>query len=363
VNRRFSLLLCAGACLARAAVAQAPVAPAPALRFSGDFRVRYEHTTRGNGAAPLGREVVRFRLGLTYPLRPDVTVRARLATGSQEDPNSTDITVGDFVDDLVLSVDMASVELNRPRWGIFGGKFSNPVLSTELVWDGDVNPQGIGGRVTLGTPGRLTGTVTPFFFVIDQPTTGAQASYMGGGQFAVSTATGARWRFTAAAGFYDYRIASLAAADGPGDTRGNRLAPGNTRYLSDFDLLDALVTLDYTGFGARFPLRLIGDYVHNSGANDLNTGWAADVYVGRVTRPGETRWRYGYAVAETDAILAAFAHDNTTLGTNSETHTLSVDGVPIPGMLLTATLYAYRPHEAPSPQYQARLRLNAMVTF
>ena len=46
-------------------------------RFSGDFRVRYEHTTAGNGALSLGREVVRFRLGVTYPLRDDLIVRAR----------------------------------------------------------------------------------------------------------------------------------------------------------------------------------------------------------------------------------------------------------------------------------------------
>jgi hypothetical protein len=361
VNRRFSLLLLAGACLARAAEAQAP-APPPALRFSGDFRVRYEHTTRGNGAAPLGREVVRFRLGLTYPLRPDLIVRARLATGDPGDPNSTDVTVGEFVDDLALSLDMASVELNRPRWGVFAGKFTNPLLATELVWDGDVNPQGVGGRLMTSTTGSVRGTLTAFYFVADQYA-GDSSSYMGGGQVLVSAAAGARWRVTAAAGYYDYRLRNLRKTTVPGDIRGNRLAPGGTRYLSDFDLLNALVTLDYTGFGERFPLRLIGDYVHNSGANDLNTGWAADVYVGRVTRPGETRWRYGYAVAETDAILAAFAHDNTTLGTNSETHTFSVDGVPIPGMLLTATLYAYRPHEATTRTYQARLRLNAMVTF
>lgn len=46
-------------------------------RFSGDFRVRYEHTTAGNGALSLGREVVRFRLGVLYPLRDDLVVRAR----------------------------------------------------------------------------------------------------------------------------------------------------------------------------------------------------------------------------------------------------------------------------------------------
>jgi hypothetical protein len=347
--------------LAGAGQAQDP----PRLRFGGDFRVRYEYTTRGNGAPNIDKEVVRLRAGITYPLREYLVVRARVATGSPGDPNSTDITLGQFVDDLAFSVDIASVELNRPHWGLVGGKFTNPLLSTELVWDGDVNPQGLGGRVTIGKAGQVTGTLTALYFIVDQQA-GDSGSDMAGGQFVLKAKAGARWQVTAAAGYSDYRIRSLYNAEVSGDIRGNRRDSTLTAYLSDFDLLNALVTVEYAGFGERFPLRVVGDYVHNSGANDLNAGWAADLYVGRVTRPGETRWRYGYALAETDAILAAFAHDNTTLGTNSETHTLAVDAVPIAGMLLNATWYVYRPHQVAAGvrrQYQTRLRLNATVTF
>jgi hypothetical protein len=344
-----------------ASASQAQSTAPPSLRFSGDFRVRYEYTTQGNGAQNLDREVLRFRLGMSYPLRPDLVVRARLATGDPDDPNSTDVTLGSFVNDFPFSLDLASAELNRPRWGLVAGKFINPLLSTELVWDGDVNPQGVGGRLTMGKPSGVTGTFSALYFVLNQQVADS-GSDMTGGQFALKARAGAQWQVTAAAAYYDYRIRSLQNTNA-GDIRGNRLAPGNTAYLSDFNLLDLLVTADYTGFGERFPLRIVGDYVHNSGANDLNTGWEADVYVGRITRPGETRWRYGYAVAETDAILAAFGQDNTTLGTNYDIHTLAVDAVPVAGTVLTATVYAYRPHEAAVREYQTRLRLNAMVTF
>lgn len=357
MNKTFPLLLAAGLCLVRPGQGQAP----PALRFNGDFRVRYEHTSKGNNAPNLDREVVRLRVGITYPLREYLVVRGRFATGDPGDPNSTDVTLGKFVDDFAVSLDLASVELNRPRWGLVAGKFTNPLLTTELVWDSDVNPQGMSGRVTLGKPGGVTGTLTGLYFVVDQQV-GDSGSDMAGAQFALKAKAGAKWQVTAAAGYYDYRIRSLYNTDA-GDIRGNRRVLGDTAYLSDFDLLNALVAIDYTGFGERFPVRIVGDYVHNSGANDLNTGWEADVYVGRMTRPSETRWRYGYAVAQTDAILAAFGQDNTTLGTNYEIHTLSVDGMPITGVVLTGTLYAYRPHEAAVRQFQARLRLNAMVMF
>jgi hypothetical protein len=346
-----------------AAFAQTPAeAPAPSLHFSGDLRLRYEYTSEGNGAPALGKEVLRFRLGMTYPLRQDLVARARLSTGSAGDPNSTDITLGSFLDDLAVSLDVASVELTRKHWAVFGGKFLNPFLSTELVWDGDVNPQGLAGRLT-GKHGALSATLTGMYFVIDaQP--GDSGSDMAGGQLAVA-ATDKEWRLAASSAFYDFKLKSLVNTDA-GDIRGNRLAPGGGRYLSDFDLLDAIVSVDYSGFGERFPARLIGEYVHNFGADGPNTGWGADLYVGRAQKPGDARFRYGYALAETDAILAAFAHDNTTLGTNSETHTLSADAIPTSGLLLNATFYVYRPHQVATGvrrEYQKRLRLNAMVSF
>jgi hypothetical protein len=299
-----------------------------------------------------------------YPLRDDLVVRARLATGDPGDPNSTDVTLSKFVDDLAVSLDAASVELNRPHWGVVGGKFLNPFLSTELVWDGDVNPQGVAGHVVVGDKKSVTSTLTGVYSIVDQQV-GDSSSRMAGGQLSVSAPAGSGWKITGSAAYYDYRIRSLATADA-GDTRSNRMATGGKAYLSDFDLLDALVAVDYTGFGERYPLRAVGDYVHNSGAQDLNNGWQADVYLGRSQRKGDLRYRYGYAMTETDAVLAAFSHDNTTLGTNYEIHTFAVDAVPVAGFLFNATWYLYRPHRvaAGGPgEYQNRLRLNAMVTF
>ncbi len=346
-------------------VASAPAQdPAPPrVRFNGDFRLRYEYTTTGNGSLSLGREVVRFRAGITYPVRDDITVRARLATGDPDDPNSTDVTLSSWLNDLAVSLEVASVEITRRRWAAYGGKFFNPLQYTELVWDGDVNPQGVAGKVMLGDAAKVTGTLTGLYFIVDQQANNL-SSDMAGGQLTVAVPAGTRWKVSGSAAYYDYRIRSLTATSVTGDIRGNRLVPGGGAYLSDFDLLDLLVALDYSGLGERYPLRLVGDYVHNSGASDQNTGYGVDAYVGRSARQGDIRYRYGYGMTETDAVLAAFSHDNTTLGTNYETHTLAVDAVPIASFFLNATLYYYRPHiSTPTRTYQKRLRLNAMVTF
>jgi hypothetical protein len=335
------------------------------LRFTGDFRLRYEYTSEGNGSPSTGKEVVRLRAGIAYPLSDWALVRARAATGSPGDPNSTDITLGQFVDDLAFSLDMASIELTRPHWAAYGGKFANPFLTTELVWDGDVNPAGVGGRLVAGNKDRVTGSITGLYFVIDQQPNDL-SSDMAGGQLAVSAKAGKKWGFTAAGAYYDFRIRSLTATDA-GDIRTNRIAPSGEAYLSDFDLLDAIVAVDYTGFGERFPVRVVGDFVRNLAVDDgPDTGWWADLFVGRVQAPGQVRGRYGYAMVETDAVLAAFAHDNTTLGSNTETHTLAVDAIAAKGLLLNATLYHYRPHEVPvgtDREFQTRLRLNATISW
>jgi hypothetical protein len=216
----------------------------------------------------------------------------------------------------------------------------------------------------VGNPTRVTGTLTGLYFIVDQQA-GGLSSDMGGAQLTLRATPDSAWRVAAAAAYYDYRLRSLLNADA-GDIRTNRLAPGGGRYLSDFDLLNATVTVEHLGLGECWPLRLVGDYVHNGGAADRNVGWQTDVYVGRVQRPHDWRWRYGYAIVETDAVLAAFSHDNTTIGTNTETHTLALDAVPLSSLLLNATWYVYRPHVvAPGAQreFQNRLRLNATVTF
>jgi len=87
------------------------------LNFSGDFRLRHERTTRQEPGAqpdirdPRNREVVRFRFGMNKKINGLFNFGARLATGSPDDPNTTDITLGDFVNDLTISLDRVYMEM------------------------------------------------------------------------------------------------------------------------------------------------------------------------------------------------------------------------------------------------------------
>jgi len=159
------------------------------LNFAGDFRLRLERTTRQEvhnqnqpGVRdPRTREVVRFRFGMNKKINGMFNFGARLATGSPDDPNTTDITLGDFVNDLTISLDRVYLEFAYKNLFLTGGKFGNPFLTTEMVWDGDVNPQGVGASYTFAGLGKMTPKLTGVHYVIDEQTN-LPDSYMLGGQ-------------------------------------------------------------------------------------------------------------------------------------------------------------------------------------
>lgn len=340
----------------------------PTWNLSGDFRLRWERTSDQEPTAdsdvfePRRRWVVRFRSGVTRQFGSVTNFGVRIATGSRGDPNSTDITLGDFADRLEMSFDRAYLELKHKGAFLTGGKFANPFTTSELVWDGDVNPQGVAGSLARSGKHQVTPKLTGIFYVVDEDTINPD-SYMAGGQGQVTFKPSSSWNIVLAGAYYDYTIKSLRHADS-GDTRGNRLTPDGTQYLSDFDLLDGVLTIDHRGFGERFPVKFVADYVKNLGADAKDDGFGVDLFVGRASAKGDVRFRYGYSQAETDAILAAFSHDNTTLASNYRQHTATVDYQVLKEMQLNATWYVFSRLSSPLPtDWITRLRLNAMVSW
>ncbi len=342
------------------------------LNFSGDFRVRHERTTRQEPGArpdirdPRNRDVVRFRFGINRKVNGLFNFGARLATGSPDDPNTTDITLGDFVNDLTISLDRAYLELAYKNLFLTGGKFANPFRTTELLWDGDVNLQGFGASYTFSGSKKIIPKLTGVYYIIDEQTTNPD-SYMLGGQLQFSINVSSNLNLTLAGAYYDYTIKSLANAKSD-DIQGNFLTPDGKAYLSDFDFIDAIATIDYRGFGERYPLRLVADFAKNRGALDEDEAYSGDLYIGKVAKKKDWRIQYGYALAENDGVLAAFSHDNTTLASNYEQHTLGIDYVVVENTILNLTFYRYRRHHLKSAnsidnEFFSRLRLNALVNF
>ena len=334
------------------------------LTIGGDLRLRYESNFGDRGARDRDRGVLRARLRASYQLADWLTLGAQLATGDPDDPNSTDVTLAGFNDDLPVSLDQVFARATFGQLTISAGKFPLPFVRTDMVWDGDVSPQGVAAEVK--TPiGRTTLRAASLYFLIDEAVAGKD-SRMIGGQLGLDAPLGGLWRIGAAASYYDYQLRSLVAADA-GDFRTNLLAPGD-RYLSDFNLFDAIGFVEYRGFSAQWPLRITGDYVHNFGAaTNADTGYSIDALLGRLTERGDWRFGYGLSAVESDAVLAAFSHDNTAFGSNYVQHSLSLDYAIAKQIFVNATLYRYRLLDPPPAlrgrDWLNRLRLNLLLSF
>lgn len=335
------------------------------LQVSGDFRIRYEANLENDLMPFRGREVIRGRVGVAYDFNDWAKLAARITTGNADDPNSADVSLSSFVDDFPVSLDQMYAQFKFGEILASAGKFPNPFKKTDLVWDGDVNPQGVSvGYKYDGTSG-FGWSANGIYFIIDENVAGPD-SYMVGGQASLFASLGEAWRFNASAAFYDYTLKNLASA-GPGDFRSN-LRRADGRYVSDFNLVDLIGSVTYEGMGSRWPLTVRGDYVHNAGAaTNADTGYSVDALLGRAKGVGDFRFGYGYSQAETDAVFAAFSHDNTNLPTNYRLHALNFDYVLAESVLFNVNLYHYRPLEklpaTLSMDWQNRMRFNLIYTF
>jgi hypothetical protein len=339
--------------------------PHSRLNVSGDFRLRYEGNYGDADARDWVRGVLRARLGANYIVNDWLTVGGRLATGDSDDPNSSDVTLSNFADDLDVSLDQAYAHFKFGNAEIRGGKFPLPFTRTELVWDGDVNPQGIAANYGIPVGGGAL-KFSGLYFLVDHSVAGSDSSMLGA-QIGLDIPLTEHFGFELSAARYDYSLPGVAGADA-GDFRSNLIGPGG-RYVSDFDLIDVITSTTFRGW-ERWPVRLTGEYVNNRGARTPgDTGYSIELSAGQALERGDWRFGYGYSVAEVDAVLAAFSHDNTTIATNYRQHTVFVNYAFMDNIVLDATLYRYRPYDAAfsgandPADWMNRLRVNFQVGF
>jgi hypothetical protein len=349
-------------------VSAEPVGFRENLEVSGDFRLRYEYNSDFANVPSWDRGVLRGRLAARYSLTDNFRIGARMVTGDPDNPRTSDVTIGDFVSDFELSLDQAYASLNYGNTFLTGGKFAKPFRSTELVWDGDVNPQGLGGHYDFNKGDDWSARFSGIYFNINQSIFD-KGSDMFGGQFSLEFQPNENWDLAVNTAFYDYEIGSLDP-DVPGGARGNNVTPDGRYYVSDFNLFDVLGSATYKGFGDRWKVRFVGDYVKNLGAEvPEDTGYGFDLFVGGLSQPGRFLFRYGYSMVETDAVLGMFSNDNIVFPTNYELHAFSIDYVLHPHTFLGLTNYFYRREDqdrnpAMFPNdWLSRTRVNLYFTF
>ncbi|MGH6693920.1 putative porin [Sphingopyxis sp.] len=336
----------------------------PGIDVSGDMRVRQEwNFVDGRDRS---RTAVRARVRASYAVSDKFSVGTQIATGDPDDPNSTDVTLGNFVDDFTVSLDQAWIRYHSGGLTAYAGKFPQIFQRTDMLWDGDVSPQGVAAAYSAGLGSGAKLDARGIYFVIDEAAV-ARDSDMLGGQLALSSPLGSDFKAGITGSYYHYRLGSVVGSDA-GDFRGNLLSAG--RYLSDFHLIEGIGTLGWTGPSERWPIAFTADYVRNLGAAvSGDTAFNLELAAGRAAKPGDFRIAYNFSEVEVDSVLAAFSHDNIDLSTNYRLHGLGLSYVPASNLQLDLLWYHYRPLDAvyagslqPS-DWLDRIRLAFMVSF
>lgn len=350
--------------LAAAAPATDGAVRIPGLDVSGDMRVRQEwNFVDGHDRS---RTAVRARLRATYAVSDKFSVGTQIATGDPDDPNSTDVTLGNFVDDFAVALDQAWIRYHSGGLTAYAGKFPQIFQRTDMLWDSDVSPQGVAAAYSAGLGGGAKLDARGIYFVIDEAAV-ARDSDMLGGQLALTSPLGSDFKAGLTGSYYHYRLGSVAGADA-GDFRGNLLSAG--RYLSDFHLIEGIGTLGWVGPSERWPVAFTADYVRNVGAAvSSDTAFNLELAAGRTAKPGDFRIAYNFSEVEVDSVLATFSHDNIDLSTNYRLHGLGLSYVPASNLQLDLLWYHYRPLDAlyagslQPLDWLDRVRLAFMVSF
>ena len=338
----------------RAAAAMVTATPASAYQthdvtegsrwsVTGDLRLRAQLDSSDADAPSRDSTQLRARIGASYRHGDRLSLVARLVTGDPDDPNSTDVQLANWVDDLQVSLDLAYLQFKLNGATLYAGKFPQLFVRTDLLWDGDVNPQGLGATVKKSLRDGSSVRAAAAALQVDEQSAGPEST-MVGLQIGYDSATYRGWKFDVSGSHYRYQLGSMAGADA-GDFRSNtRNVDGS--YASEFELSDVIAGATWQGDNARWPLRFVADVTRNHAAHaGRDTAYGIDVVVGRTSQPGDWRIAYGHAVAEVDSVLAAFSHDNLSIATNYRLHSLTFDYTPTPKAVVGAIWYKYRPKD------------------
>ncbi len=313
------------------------------LKFSGDFRLRWESVNYAKGnvnhSGNENRARFRLRYGFEKKFGSTMKVGFRLASGSLTNGNSTNQTLTGNFSNKALDIDRAYA-IYTPKWTnigpiekteIGGGKFANPFTrgSTEMIWDDDLNPEGLYEMLD--------------FKLIDGEDFGLK-SWFTAGQFILresahnsSTASNSELyafqlgltpeikimdqplKFTNSISFYnysDYAHNSTFTASGATLTAGNPTATGDTTTLAanNFRVLELYNAVEFKPVDFLPVFKPYFDIAVNTAENATedkargeNLAWALGLKIGKAKKKGEWEIGYAYKYIEANSVVGAFA--------------------------------------------------------
>ncbi|MBT5470686.1 MAG: hypothetical protein HOK41_08795 [Nitrospina sp.] len=285
-------------------------------RFSwkGDFRLRYQHDQRDQAVAnTLDRNQLRlrFRLGSTVHLYEDLDIGFRIVTGTLGSATSSNATLDSGFGNKSFNLDRAFFKWTPKPFVLQAGKFPVPFRKSQLIWDGDVNVEGIAEQFSHKM-GNTNLKLILGQFIIDEINPGDDIKLFAyQGILEQQTGLG---KFSVALAYYDYADHEDPVTAPTGGTASN-----NT--LSEVKVVDLMGMWSGSAYGK--PLKFFAEYAKNTGAlapgqPDLDAAWHAGFAYGKSGQKfADWDIKLLYRVVQTEAVLDALADSDFQGGRNN----------------------------------------------
>ncbi len=306
--------------LAASFVMSAPAAAqeswADRIKFKGDTRIRHESIDE-DGEEDRHRMRFRARLGLSAKVTDDVKFVFQLATGG-DSPVSTNQSFDDGFSTKDIGVDLAYVDWKiSDNVNFYGGKMKNPMFragSVPLIWDGDLNPEGLAIKFSQG---GFFGTAGGFS-VEERGSSDDSLLYVvqAGYKFKV----GDNASLTAGAGYFAYTETIGNEPFYNGSSKGNTVDI-NGDYVFDYKNTEIFAQFD-TKVG-DWPLKIFAHATQNNEVSQEDMGYAFGAKIGSAKTAGASEYSWTYQDIEADAVIGTFNDsDFGGGGTDSDGHIL-----------------------------------------
>lgn len=367
------------------------------ISFSGDFRMRYQGNfyaktnfpqfpdvdaiVRAGGVSrnnfpllnsTIDRHLYRYRarLGVEARVLDHVKVGFRLGSGDNPGPVSTNETIGDFFQKDDLWIDQAYIELSPLKQiKLSAGRMPNPFYSTDMVWDTDINPEGLAASASVDLGQKALNTrlfAAGGWFPLQEREADPYDRNLIAGQAGIEVHPADKLGIKLAGAYYNFRRVQGVRNAPDGSRLKDFTAPlylsqGNSLFdlrtdgltslpglASRFELVNVTGSVAWHGFG-DVGVKLTGDYVVNIGFNrneiaarrigepasvpPNNKGFQVRLDVGhdQISKFGDWRLGVGYKRIGTDAVLDIFTDSDFGLG-----------GTDVKGYLVEAAVGIFR---------------------
>jgi len=314
------------------------------IKLSGDLRYRYESIDSKSGGKDQAGKVrnrIRARLGLDTKLNDEWDLGFRIATGAA-DPASTNQSLENGFSKKDIWLDLAYFNYHPKlieRLNVYGGKMPLPFYragNNQLVWDDDVNPEGIAAKYVM-------------------PFGKSDNLYINGGGFWLKAVDGsgdnggaAVWAIQSywkhefenkdylLGGLSMYAFSGLDGKPGLYNSYGSSKSKyGNTMsgtgadsshpytYLMNYSVLEGFA--EYGFKVADFPTNVYGSYVKNtSAATSEDSGWLIGTTFNKAKDQGSWEIGYNYRDVQKDAVVGVLTDsDFVGGGTDGKGHMIS----------------------------------------